>query len=147
MVKYYLNTGDQLGSKMFSPYVWEGNGFGELIDKISLNKEYGKGLKLLLIKYYIEGKFSGYMPIEPKINNYMSKSKDIAVDIAVTKELFHDRNEFERREFIVDSTLNAVKLVRDKLKKKKLDIDFEALINDLKEASEEFLKKEEPYHI
>ena len=77
----------------------------------------------------------------------MSKSKDISVDIAATKELFHDHNEFERREFIVDSTLNAVKLVRDKLKKKKLDIDFDALLNDIKEVSESFLKKEEPYHI
>lgn len=147
MVKYYLNTGDRLGSDMFSPYVWQGNGVGELIDKISLNKDYGQDLKLLLIKYYIEGEFSGYMPIEPKLGNYSAKNKDIAVDIAVTKELFHERSEFERREFIVDTTLNAVKLVRDKLKKKKLDIDFEALINDIKEASEAFLKKQEPYHI
>lgn len=122
-------------------------GFGLLIKRKIRNKDYGDALDLLLIKYYVEGKFSRYLPHEPKVNNYMSKSKDISVDIVVTKELFHDCNEFERREFIVDSTLNAVKLVRDKLKKKKLDIDFEVLINDLKEVSEEYLKKEEPYHI
>lgn len=143
MVKYYLDTGDQLGSDMFSPYVWEGNGFGELINKISLNKEYGLDLKLLLVKYYIEGKFSGYMPIEPKPGNYSTKNKDIAVDVAVTKELFHNRNEFERREFIVDSTLNAVKLVQEKLKK--LDVDFDSLLSDLKEVSKQYLEREGPY--
>lgn len=145
MVGYYISTGDEEVGDRFIPYVWGDNGLGIGIKKDISNKDYGNDLKLLLIKYYVEGKFSRYLPHEPKVNNYMSKCKDISVDIAVTKELFHDRNEFVRREFIVDSTLNAVKLVRDKLKKKKLDIDFEALINDLKEVSEEYLRKEEPY--
>ena len=145
MIGYYLSTGDQQGSDMFSPYVWEVAGFGTLIKKEIRNKDYGDDLELLLIKYYIEGKFSSYLPHDPKLSNYMSKSKDISVDIAVTKELFHDRNEFERREFIVDSTMKAVKLVRDKLKKKKLDIDFDGLMNDIREISEEYLKRPEPY--
>ena len=147
MIGYYLSTGDQQGSDMFSPYVWGSAGFDVLIKQKIKNKDYGKDLELLLIKYYVEGEFSRYLPHEPKVNNYMRKSKDIGVDVAVTRELFHNRNEFERREFVVDSTINVVKLVKDKLKKKKLDIDFDALLNDLKEISAEYLKKQEPYSI
>lgn len=132
---------------MFSPYVWGDSGLGQLIKRRTSGKSYGSDLDLLLIKFYIEGKFSSYLPLEPKLGNYTSRSKDIGIDIAVTKELFHSRNEFERREFVVDSTLNAVELIRDKLKKKKLNIDFDALISDLNEISADYLKKKEPYGI
>ncbi len=145
MVGYYIDAGDEHVSELITPYLWQDYGLSTLLKKETRNRNYGKDLELLLIKYYVEGKFSSYLPHEPKVNNYMSKSKDIGVDIAVTKDLFHDRNEFERREFIVDSTLHAIKLIRDKLKKKKLDINFESLIKDIIEISEEYLKRLEPY--
>lgn len=130
---------------MFTPYVWKEYGFGNLLDSELLEKHYGNDLKLLLIQYYIEGKFSSYLPESPKVGNYSTKNKDIAVAIGVTRDVFHDRNEFERREFIVDSTLKAVELVKARLIKKKLDIDFDRLIRDMKELSDVYLKKEEPY--
>jgi hypothetical protein len=144
MIKYYLSTGDETTGDMFTPYVWGESGLGELMDKV-LKKPYGDDLVLLLIQYYIEGKFSSYVPAEPKLGNYMKKNKDIAVAIGVTPEKFHNRNEFERREFIVDSTLDAIKLVKTRLTKKKLDIDFDRLIKDVQEAADKYLKKPEPY--
>src|SRR5689334_1835184 len=101
MIGYYISTGDEDIADTFLSYVWKEFGFGTLIKEHLAGKGYGKDLELLLIKYYVEGKFSRYLPHEPKVNNYMSKNKDIGVDVAVTRELFHDRNEFERREFIV----------------------------------------------
>lgn len=145
MIKYYLNTGDQEGSDMFTPYVWGKKGFGALMDK-SLKKNYGSDLDLLLIQYYVEGKFSSYIPVEPKPGNYKAKDKDIAVAIGVTREIFHNRNEFERREFIVDSTINAINIVKKRLTKKKLDIDFDKLLKDVQETAKEYLKHPEPYH-
>lgn len=52
--------------------------------------------------------------------------------------LFHVKNEFERKEFIVDSTLSAIVLVKNRLEKKKLDINFSAMIKDIKELSFEY---------
>lgn len=147
MIKYYLSTGDQEGADMFSPYVWNGYGLGALIDAKLSEKSYGADLKLLLIQYYIEGKFSSYLPEQPKLGKYVKKTFDIAVAIGVTRDLFHDRNEFERREFIVDSTVNAIELVKSRLAKKKLDIDFDSLIKDVKELVVVYLKKTEPYSI
>ena len=87
------------------------------------------------------------MPVEPKLSNYVKKSKDIAVAIGVSRNDFHDRNEFERREFVADSTLQAVKLVKARLVKKKLNVDFDALISDAQKVIEQYLKKAEPYSL
>ena len=144
MIGYYLNSGDQEGSDMFSPYVWSKHGLDTLMEK-KLSNDYGKDMDLLLIQYYIEGRFSNYLPVPPKLGNYMKKSKDITVAVGVTRKLFHDRNEFERREFIVDSTLGAIKLVKERLVKKKLDINFDKLLQDIKEISQEYLQYPEPY--
>ena len=129
---------------MFSPYVWDKHGLDTLMKK-KLAKNYGNDMELLLIQYYVEGKFSSYMPVQPKLGNYMKKSRDISIAIGVLREKFHNRNEFERREFIVDSTVNAIKMVKDRLRKKKLDVDFDKLIQDVEQVSKEYLKWPEPY--
>jgi hypothetical protein len=131
MVHYFLTAGDEGVSEMFTPYIWNKHGYGTLFENQFLNSNYGQDLKLLLIKYYVEGKFDINGPALPKVSNYPEKNKDISVAITVKAGQFHDRNEFERREFIFDSTVKAVKLVRDKLAKKKLNINFEELMSDI----------------
>jgi hypothetical protein len=145
MIGYYLNAGDEDGSKMFSPYIWDKHGLSTMIKSTLSKTGYGTDMDLLLIQYYVEGKFSSYIPEKPKVGNYLKKNKDISVAIGVTRDVFHDRNEFERREFIVDSTLNAIELVKVRLTKKKLDIDFDSLIKDVKELADTYLKRAEPY--
>jgi len=145
MVGYYISTGDEEVGSKFIPYVFGDNGLGKLIKEHISNKDYGDDLKLLLIQYYVEGKFSRYLPEEPKLGNYKKKDRNIAIAIGVPCRLFHSRNEFERREFVVDSTLNAVNVVREKLEKKKLDINFDSLLSDLKEISKKFLETQGSY--
>lgn len=147
MIGYYLNAGDQEVSDMFSPYVWGKHGLDTLFKKTLSKKNYGRDLDLLLIQYYVEGEFSSYVPAQPKLGNYMKKSKDIAVALGVTPEKFHKRSEFERREFVVDSTLDAIKRVKARLSKKKLDIDFDKLIEDVQGVANEYLKNPEPYSL
>jgi hypothetical protein len=140
MIGYFLSAGDEIVSNIFTPYVWKENGLGTLLDKEIKNKNYGNDLELLLIKYYVEGRFDVNGPSFPKVSSYSKKNKDIAVDITVTPELFHNRNEFERREFIIDSTLNAVKLVRDKLSPKNLAINFDELLSDVTSVRNSYLQ-------
>jgi hypothetical protein len=141
MIGYFLKSGDEGVSKMFSPYVWEERGFDTLFKKSFSNKQYGKGLKLLLIMYYVEGEFGVNGPDMTKVSNYSVKNQDISVSITVRAEMFHDRNEFERREFIVDSSLSAIQLVQEKLSKKKLNIKFNELMSDVKEVGNMYLKQ------
>ncbi|MGN6803288.1 MAG: hypothetical protein ACTHJN_15410 [Ginsengibacter sp.] len=141
MIGYFLKAGDESVSEMFSPYIWKEHGFGTLFESAYLNKSYGNDLKLILIMYYVQGKFNVNGPENLKVNNYSNKKKDISVAITVLPDQFHNRNEFDRREFIVDSTLKAIKLVRDKLSKKKnLEIKFEELKSDVLEIADEYLR-------
>lgn len=63
MVGYYLVAGDEQSSELITPYLWKDYGLCTLLKKEIRNRQYGNDLTLLLIKYYIEGKFSGYMPV------------------------------------------------------------------------------------
>jgi hypothetical protein len=143
MIHYFLKPGDVDVSEMFTPYVWGQNGLGTRLVK-ELRQEYGSDLKLLLIMYYIEGKFAVNGPEQAKVNSYSNKNKDISVAISVTSKLFHLRNEFERREFIVDSSLFAIQMVEEKLKKRKLQIDFYMLSQDFRIVAQEYLKQSNP---
>ena len=144
MIGYFLKSGDESVSTMFTPYIWEEHGFGTLFENNFLDKDYGGDVKLLLIKYYVEGKFDINGPTIPRVNKYSKKNKNISVDIPVRPEQFHLRNEFEKREFIVDSSINAVKLVRGRLERKKLNIHFDELISDMTSIGNVYLKYENP---
>jgi hypothetical protein len=139
MIGYFIKSGDERVSEMFTPYIWKEHGLGTLYENKFLNKDYGKDLNLILIKYYVEGKFEIYGPKFPKVTSFSNKNKDIGIEISVSCEYFHNRNEFERREFVLDSTINAVKLVKDKLQKRKLDIKFDELISDINSVGKEYL--------
>ncbi len=146
MIGYFLKSGDEVVSKMFSPYLWGDHGFDTLFKESFSSKQYGEGLKLLLIMYYVEGDFEINGPDRPKVSNYSAKSQDISVSVTVSVEMFHNRNEFERREFIINSSLNAIKLVQEKLSKKKFSINFEELISDLTKVGNTYLKQAKPIH-
>lgn len=142
MIGYFLKSGDETVSQIFTPYIWQEHGLATLFESRFKNKDYGPDLKLLLIMYYVEGKFDINGPAIPKISNYSNKNKDLNIAITVKSGQFHDRNEFERREFVFDSTVNAIKLVRDKLAKKKLNINFDELMSDVTSVGNVYLKYE-----
>jgi hypothetical protein len=49
MIGYFLNSGDESVSEMFTPYIWREHGYGTLFKNYFLNNNYGTDLKLLLI--------------------------------------------------------------------------------------------------
>lgn len=140
MIRYFISAGDENVSGMFSPYIWNNLGFGTLFSNKFSNKSYGSDLKLILIKYYVEGKFEVNGPENPTVSNYSKKNKDISVAYTVHANDFHLRDDFKRKEFIVESTLNAIILVQKKLFKQRLDIDFEGLLADTKLIASGFLE-------
>ena len=102
-------------------------------------------LKLLLIQYHLStsnnvSNFDEAMRIRKKISNYSSKEKAISVIIPVILEDFLKLSPQERKKKFSDDALYAVKLVRDRLEKKKLDIHFDKLIRDVERCNEEYLR-------
>lgn len=138
MIGYFIKAGDPETGEMFRPYIGTPYGLGQRLKRIE-NKDYGTGMDLLLIQLYVEGKFPIFGPEQLKVRNYSTKEKAIVVAIPVNRSSFHDVGEIERRQFLVNSTLNAINAVRARLQKRKLDIDFDTLYRDVQEIGQEFI--------
>lgn len=135
-----MKSGDESVSQMFAPFIWKEHGLGSLLDKFLSSEHFENNLKLILIKFYVQGKFGINGPEGIKVGKYSNKKREIHVEISVTPENFHNKDEFGRREFVLDNTLNAVKLVKEKLKKRKLDLEFDKLISEINLIGRDYLK-------
>ena len=94
---------------------------------------------MLLIQFYVAGRFDIFAPDSPKLANYSNKNKDIAVKIPVRHHEFHYVSDSERRKFVANSILNAIELVRSRLEKRKLNIDFNQLQRDAEAVCVKYL--------
>ena len=130
MIKYFVKAGDPRVGEMIDPYIWGLSGIRTLLKPLG-EKNYGDGLILLLIQFYVEGQFPIFGPAELKVLNYSTKNKDIAVTIPVTPSRFHEVGEAQRREFVLQSTLDAITAVEHRLQKRHLNIDFDLLRHDV----------------
>jgi hypothetical protein len=75
-----------------------------------------------------------------KVSNYSSKDKSISVIIPVVLKEYFKMDEYNRMKKICDDTIYAVKMIEERVKKKKLDVKIEKLLKDLKEANDNFLE-------
>ena len=138
MIGYSLISGDEIIGKSFKPYIWKNIGFGDFIEG-KLNNYINDNLRLILIMYYVDGKFSVNGPEGYKVNNYSPKDRSISVAHTIPAN-FWQFSEQERKQYIADSTLRAFELVKKRLEKKKNGIDFESLEHKLKDLANEWLK-------
>ena len=113
----------------FRTYIWGEKGIDVLLKSLSY-VDYGKDLKRILFQFYIMP--CDYERIHIKeIEQYRKKEKAIGIPIIVERSFFQF-SETERREFLVSSMLLKFNLLRDVVKKKKLDTNMINLIHDLK---------------
>ncbi|MDD2516358.1 MAG: hypothetical protein PHF46_04450 [Candidatus Gracilibacteria bacterium] len=73
------------------------------------------------------------------ITNYSSKDKSISVIIPIVLKDFFNLPEYDRMQKFCNDSIYAVNLVGEKMKKKKLDIDFDKLLLDLEKCNNDFL--------
>jgi hypothetical protein len=139
MIGFFVGSGDTTVGEMFTPYLWGSNGLANLLEPLK-KKNYGSSLKLLLIEYYVEGEHSSAFNVPHiKVSNYSSKNKDISVKVPVRRIVFHDTDDLLRRKFLLQTTLEAIELVRIRLERKKLDVDIQRLRSDVEAIGEKFI--------
>jgi hypothetical protein len=139
MIGYFVGSGDTNVNGMITSYLWGPNGLAKLVKPLK-KKNYGPALKLLLIEYYGEGEFSSAFNVpNVKVSNYSSKNRDISVKVPVKRIDFHDTDDLHKRKFLVQTTLEAIELVRVRLESKKLDVDMQRLRRDVEAIGEVFI--------
>lgn len=140
IIGYFIQSGDSEIGDLFVKYhnIYDYS----FLEKYLGDKNYGSNLDLILIQYYISGKFFDWAQIRPRILNYSKKQRAISVIVGVKKEDFLALSHQQKKQFLVDTTRQAVLDVRVRLEKKKLDIDFDSLLKDLDEINKKYLESE-----
>lgn len=138
MIGYFIKAGDVKVDENFSPYAFL---YGNIIDQTIVEKNYGTGLKLILIEYLLEGDFMAFPKKRIIITPLRKKEQAISVRIGVPKD-FGEWNEQDKKWFVVNTTREAVQLVRDHLFKNiNIDINFTQLTMDLDQCAVLYLGK------
>jgi hypothetical protein len=136
MIGYFIMAGDTKVEQNFDPYIWP---YRNIIHEVIVGKNYGSGLKLILIEYLLAGKFMAV----PKKRIYRTplrkKEQALSVRFGVPID-FVDWDRKIKKNFIVTTTNEAVQLVRKYLlKKEDVDIEFALLLSDLEQCAAIYL--------
>ena len=136
MIGYFIQAGDVNVDEKFSPYVWP---YRNIIHQNIKGKDYGIGLKLIVIEYILEGKFIAFPEKRIYLTPVRKKEQALSVRIGVTKA-FGNWNDLDKKKFIVNTTNEALQLVRDSLLKKGYaDFNFAQLLSDLAQCATQYL--------
>lgn len=139
MIGYFIRKGGPETGRVFNSQL---NIYKKYIEKYINIKKYGNNLSLILIQYYISGKFLEFNSSRTKLLNYLPKEKAIAFIMEVDHKDFLKLSDEGQKKFIIKTTLNSVLAVKKRLEKKNMDIDFNSLVNDLNLLNDIFYKKE-----
>lgn len=138
MVGFFISTGGEEAGSEFVPFIWGENSLDPYFKRELNGREYGKDVKLFLIMFYVEGHLPMWLPkrIRP---SYSKEEKALSVEVPVLRAEFHPKDDSKRRRFIVQSVLKSLDSARGLCQRKKLDLDLDALIVDVRKAVEAWL--------
>ncbi len=141
MIGYFVKAGDPDVGNAFQPWLLS---FRNIIHRTVAPKSYGDDLRLILIEYDLEGKFMEFPKREYRVYSYRRNERSMIVMVGV-REDFGTWPDPEKRRFIVESTLHATELAREKMLKLGYPgVDFEQLMSDLHLCAKEYLDAELP---
>jgi hypothetical protein len=110
-------------------YSWDDDGLSNKLKSLKW-PDYGQDFHLILFEVFVK-------PIPYRresirvIENYRRKEKSIGIPIILDNENFFGLNEIDRQIFFKTPIHNKLDLLREKIKRNKLDLDLENLINDI----------------
>lgn len=133
MIGFFFDGGDEQVTDLFKSYLWSDAGIDHYIKKYIKKNCYSQDVELLLVMFYVEGKYLENPNQDGKISNYRASEKSISYSVDVTRDKFHKKTDYERRKFIVDSIVRAVEAISIRMIKKKMNFEKDKLLLDLDE--------------
>lgn len=106
--------------------LWGANGLKELLSEIKWF-DYGRDIEIILFEFHVNP-----IPYElnniKEIGNYRQKEKSIGIPIILDQDGFFKLNSKGKEIYLRTTILDKLKLLRNKIKRNKLDLDIEKLI-------------------
>ncbi len=112
-------------SEKFTPIFWE---FKRSVESNFL-KKYSDSINLLSIVFRVDGKFAAWGEMGINRMRLKKKTSRITIDIGITEEVL-DLPETEIWQFVWQEFEKATETMLEKLRKSKIDFNFEVFKND-----------------
>jgi hypothetical protein len=136
MIGYFVISGDSQINNVFQSYK---NIYNDILKNVTSGRFYDDNIDIILIEYHIQGEFLKVESQELKLKPYRKSEKSIAVIVPVNED-FLSMNELQRRCFIANTTLEAVKMTIEYLLRKKIAGDeIKNIINAIELASKYYI--------
>ncbi|ARS35682.1 hypothetical protein CA264_09650 [Pontibacter actiniarum] len=111
--------------KLVKNFVWGENGLNERLKPLKW-QVYGKDFELILIQFYVNPASSLREALK-EIGSYSRKEKSIAIPVILDQENFFRHSEIERQEYFITIIIERLELLKEKVKRNKLDLNLEKL--------------------
>lgn len=111
--------------ELVKKYLWGENGLKKQLMSLKW-QSYGQDLHLILFEIYVK-------PIPylcnalKEIGSYRRKEKSIGIAVILDQDNFFKLTDTDRQKFFHSTILKRLELLREKVKKNKLDLDIEKL--------------------
>lgn len=118
--------------ELVKQYLWGEEGFKEQLKALKW-QSYGQDFQLILFEIYVN-------PIPylrdalKEMGSYRRKEKSIGIPIILDQDNFFALNDNGRQKFFQSTIIKRLKLLKDKVKRNKLDLDIHKLIKDTEET-------------
>ncbi|WP_395049770.1 hypothetical protein [Flavobacterium sp.] len=118
----------ELEKEIVKTYLWGNEGLHQQLKSMKW-QTYGQDFHLILFEFYVR-------PIPylrealKEMGSYRRKEKSIGIPIIIDQENFFNLNEIERFNFFHSTILKRFEMLKEKVKRNKLDLNIEKLIID-----------------
>ncbi|MEO0037789.1 MAG: hypothetical protein RIQ59_1000 [Bacteroidota bacterium] len=114
--------------ELVKKYLWGDNGLKEQLKSLKW-QTYGQDFHLILFEIYV--KPIPYLRDALKeIGSYRRKEKSIGIPIILDEDNFFQLTETDKQKFFHATILKRLEMLREKIKRNKLDLDIEKLKTD-----------------
>lgn len=120
-------------AEIFRSYIWGDFGICDSLKTLG-RSDYGKDLKLVLLKFYVLPLLEMLAAIK-EIEPYRPKERSIGIPIIIHDHNFFNKSDYERRKFLKDVILEKLDLLANVVKRNKLDTDIELLKSDVEKLA------------
>lgn len=128
---FFANLGiDRNNDELVKDYLWGDNGLDKKLKSLKW-KEYGQDFELILFQFYVKPTRE-QRDVLRNIENYRKKEKSIGIPVIIDEDNFFKRDNVDRQTFIKKTILDRLELLREKVKRNKLDLDISRLKGDVK---------------
>jgi hypothetical protein len=122
-----FNSGDT-DQELVKTYLWGANGLKDLFKSLKW-QTYGEDFHLILFEFYVKP-IPSLRDALKEIGSYRRKEKSIGIPIILHQDNFFELDEINRFKFFQSTIIKRLELLREKVKRNKLDLDIEKLRTD-----------------